>query len=186
MSEEIKIESFKDYVEFTRTTAVYPKEKELEYLIFGLADELGELKDKVKYVKHTTEDIVDELSDVCWYVGRLVDNRELTDEIDSIKNFSIDRIVERADYFRSDQLEMVDDAYKFLSELTGNLKKFIRDGNESKLEKADQNIKEIVYFLMLSSTVLGGYNLKNVLEINVAKLSDRKDRGVLKGDGDKR
>jgi len=31
------------YREWTRTTAVYPKEKEEEYLMIGLANEVGEV-----------------------------------------------------------------------------------------------------------------------------------------------
>ena len=39
---------FETYKEWTRTTAVYPKEKEEEYLMIGLANEVGEVLGKYK------------------------------------------------------------------------------------------------------------------------------------------
>ena len=69
------------YREWTRTTAEYPDEREEEYLLFGLANEVGELLGKHKkeirgdYVNFT--DKLDELGDVCWYLVRLFDHYEL-------------------------------------------------------------------------------------------------------------
>ena len=71
------------YTEFTRTTAVYPKERELEYLALGLTSEAGEVAGKVKKVIRDNGGIVsevhkgqliDELSDVAWYLTRLCDH----------------------------------------------------------------------------------------------------------------
>ena len=70
------------YRESTRTTAEYPKERELEYLLMGLANEVGELLGKHKkeirgdYVNFT--DKLDELGDVCWYLARLFDHYGLS------------------------------------------------------------------------------------------------------------
>ena len=66
------------YREWTRTTAEYPEERELEYLLMGLANEVGELLGKHKkeirgdYVNFT--DKLDELGDICWYLARLFDH----------------------------------------------------------------------------------------------------------------
>lgn len=71
------------YLEFTRTTAIYPKERELEYLALGLASEAGEVAGKVKKVirdksgvvsEETRKAIIDEASDVAWYLARLCDH----------------------------------------------------------------------------------------------------------------
>ena len=176
----MQINSFKDYVEFTRTTAVYPKDKELEYLFFGLIDEIGELRGKLLYNDHSVGSVIDELSDVCWYTGRLVDNLGLINELDGIDIYDTTNIPSR------DKLDMIDELYHMTSIMAGGLKKFIRDGNESKMMLVERTLIEFIHWLRHTSTILGGYNLKNVLEINVRKLSDRKDRGVLKGDGDSR
>lgn len=70
-----------EYTEFTRTTAIYPKSRELEYLILGLASESGEVAGKLKKVIRDQKElntsikgaIIDELSDVMWYLTRLAD-----------------------------------------------------------------------------------------------------------------
>ena len=46
---------FETYKEWTRTTAVYPKEKEEEYLMIGLANEVGEVLGKYKKQVRETE-----------------------------------------------------------------------------------------------------------------------------------
>ena len=64
------------YTEFTRDTAQYPKDVEMEYLMIGLANEVGEVLGK--YKKHLRGDtmvvqdfrdaLIDELGDVMWYI----------------------------------------------------------------------------------------------------------------------
>lgn len=75
------------YLEFTRTTAIYPKERELEYLALGLASEAGEVCGKLKKVIRdnggvltpaTKLTLTDETSDVAWYLTRLCDALGLT------------------------------------------------------------------------------------------------------------
>ena len=70
------------YLEFTRSTAIYPKDRELEYLTLGLTSEAGEVAGKVKKVIRDNngvvtpigkQQLVDELGDVCWYLTRLCD-----------------------------------------------------------------------------------------------------------------
>ena len=70
-----------EYLAFTRTTAIYPKERELEYLVLGLTSESGEVAGKVKKIIRDNKEltpnlkgaIIDELSDVGWYLTRLAD-----------------------------------------------------------------------------------------------------------------
>ncbi len=69
------------YTEFTRDTAQYPKEVEMEYLMIGLANEVGEVLGK--YKKHIRGDVmvmsdfrdalIAELGDVMWYFARICD-----------------------------------------------------------------------------------------------------------------
>lgn len=70
------------YQEFTRTTAIYPKEEALWYTTLGLVGEAGEIANKVKKVirdkggqpnLEDKKEIAKELGDVMWYVARLAD-----------------------------------------------------------------------------------------------------------------
>ena len=75
------------YREWTRTTAEYPKDREEEYLMVGLANEVGELLGKYKknirgdkyYTGETfKEAVVSELGDVLWYFTRLCDTLDIS------------------------------------------------------------------------------------------------------------
>ena len=64
-----------DYQEFTRTTAIYPKEHALDYLSLGLASEAGEVAGK--YAKWIRDGVLDEeglqkeMGDVFWQLAGL-------------------------------------------------------------------------------------------------------------------
>lgn len=66
-----------DYTAFTRTTAIYPKDKALEYLGLGLVSEAGEvagkLKKRIRDGKMDVDALVAEIGDVYWYLSRLCD-----------------------------------------------------------------------------------------------------------------
>ena len=71
----------KPYTIFTRETAVYPKEREEEYLLMGLANEVGELlgkhKKEIRGDGRNFSGKLDELGDVMWYVYRLCDHYDV-------------------------------------------------------------------------------------------------------------
>ena len=85
------------YQDWTKTTAVYPEEKAEEYLMLGLASEVGELLGKFKkeirgdgFTEHTdmvTGSKLDELGDVCLYIARLMDHYDLTHQEVLHRNF---------------------------------------------------------------------------------------------------
>lgn len=71
-----------EYQDFCRTTAIYPKEVEREYLTLGLCSEAGEVAGKFKKLIRDTDgtidamvavDIAKELGDNLWYIARLSD-----------------------------------------------------------------------------------------------------------------
>lgn len=74
-------------------------------------------------------------------------------------------------------------------EVQGKIKKILRDTNGS---WSDEQAKEIAkelgdalwYIAMVSKEL--GYDLEDIASMNLNKLDDRKDRGVLKGNGDNR
>ena len=65
------------YMNFTRKTAKYPKRREKEYLMIGLMNEAGEVggafKKEIRDRVDNTDLILDEMSDVLWYLTRLCD-----------------------------------------------------------------------------------------------------------------
>ena len=65
------------YMNFTRKTAKYPKRREKEYLMIGLMKEAGEVggafKKEIRDRVDNTDLILDEMSDVLWYLTRLCD-----------------------------------------------------------------------------------------------------------------
>ena len=69
------------YREWTRTTAEYPKDREEEYLMIGLANEVGELlgkyKKQIRGDGDKYKEIRAELGDVLWYLARMFDHYEL-------------------------------------------------------------------------------------------------------------
>ena len=74
------------YREFTRDTAQYPKDVEMEYLMIGLANEVGEVLGK--YKKHLRGDtmvledlrtkLISEMGDVLWYMTRICDTLDVS------------------------------------------------------------------------------------------------------------
>ncbi len=70
------------YREWTRTTAQYPKDKEEEYLLIGLANEVGEVlgkyKKQVRGDGSKYKEIRAELGDVMWYLARIFDMYDMS------------------------------------------------------------------------------------------------------------
>lgn len=184
---------FEHYMRKTRETAVYPKNYERDYVIHGLTDELGELletvkenspggKETVSYPvtgqKHT-EDICKEMGDCTWYLARLCDHF----------GFSFDRLNititsdERRTYSRGE--ELVQESLLQAARINGYQKKSVRD-NADKQKAIKQAAQGVFSNLQKAAHHLGLYNLDVVLERNLNKLFDRKDRGKLHGDGDDR
>jgi NTP pyrophosphatase (non-canonical NTP hydrolase) len=97
MKDEVRLMDWETYREWTRTTVAYPKEKEEEYLMVGLANEVGELlgkyKKEIRGDGEKFQDKIDELGDVCWYIARLMDHYGLSHQEVLHRNFS--KLVDR-------------------------------------------------------------------------------------------
>lgn len=79
--------NFHSYIRRTRTTAIYPAGKALDYLVLGLCSEAGEVAgvhkkyirgDKTHY--EYKKQLIKELGDVLWYWCRIVDELHLEPE----------------------------------------------------------------------------------------------------------
>lgn len=69
-------------------------------------------------------------------------------------------------------------------EYSEKIKKLIRDG---KLDKplSVKELGDVLWYLTASANELG-YSLADVAEVNIVKLADRAERGVIQGNGDVR
>jgi NTP pyrophosphatase (non-canonical NTP hydrolase) len=88
----------KEYQEFTRTTAIYPKDKALEYLTLGLCSESGEVCAALKRQIRGDEidlkkQVLAELGDVVWYITRLAD--ELDTDLEKIMDANEAKLKDR-------------------------------------------------------------------------------------------
>lgn len=74
-------------------------------------------------------------------------------------------------------------------EVAGKIKKVFRDKggqiNEETREALQAELGDVLWYLAQICTELG-LSLEEVAEANIAKLYDRLDRGVIRGDGDNR
>jgi NTP pyrophosphatase (non-canonical NTP hydrolase) len=73
-------------------------------------------------------------------------------------------------------------------EYAGKVKKMIRGDyilNPESREKLASELGDVLWYLAACADTLG-YSLELVAENNLAKLADRKARGVISGDGDNR
>lgn len=90
---------FSHYQRQTEETAIYPENRDLEYLALGLNGEAGEVAEKVKKHirdgKELDEDFAKELGDVLWYLARLVD--ELDADLDEVAEQNLDKLLDRKD-----------------------------------------------------------------------------------------
>lgn len=170
---------FGTYIEKTRETAVYPENYERDYVIHGLVDELGELKETVESGSldgHHVERVCSEMGDVMWYLARLTDHFGFDLEANDILREPMDHEVGRG---------LIDDALVYAARINGHQKKSVRDDADRRAQI--QNTANAI-FVKLSEAAhhLGLYDIEVVMERNIIKLFDRKERDVLHGDGDDR
>ena len=200
------------YAEFTHSTAKYPSvvpaavNAKFLYVVIGLANEVGELAELFdqeavndgdrmeRYVKAWKE-----LGDVQWYAARI------TVEMPELKSFAemvYDAIYELKNgpkrELRLSGYDLQSALCAYSGRVLGVVKKMMRDGDSWSAEKRVEKMAELQEFLTKVVAVSvefaektgplvgcpGGY--VRLLRCNSDKLADRKDRGVLHGDGDTR
>jgi|TARA_B110000285_G_scaffold80078_1_gene92440 NTP pyrophosphatase (non-canonical NTP hydrolase) len=84
------------YQQTAKETAIYPKERAIEYLTLGLTGEAGEVANKVKKVIRdgsSPDDIIHELGDVLWYLAMLA--TELGYSLDTIADKNLWKLANR-------------------------------------------------------------------------------------------
>ncbi len=70
-------------------------------------------------------------------------------------------------------------------EVSEKIKKLFRDKNKFSDDEVLKELGDVLFYTVALSNIFNG-NLRKIMEINMAKLDDREQRGVLKGSGDNR
>ena len=96
------ITEFSEYQRATNETAVYPKDKGIEYCIIGLIGEAGELANKYAKVIRDDGGVVSaekgkelfvELGDILWFASELATN--LNAELSDVADYNIVKLLDR-------------------------------------------------------------------------------------------
>lgn len=161
-----------EYQKRTKETAIYPEEKAIEYLAFGLNDEWVEAVEKVEEGADK-EAILDELGDCWWYLARLSD--ELGMELSSLLG-TLDAELDP---------DIGGIITSCIGKMQGRVKKYIRGD----YEVSELSGKVLEYMEAIGSgfeLMLGDYPVEAILQRNHDKLMLRKEKGTIRGDGDNR
>lgn len=168
--------NFKDYQDEAAQYAVYPKDRELEYLALGLVGELGEFRlasdmwndAHSDYAADPRTRVLDELGDVWWYLSMLA------------RHFGIDGIDD------IDEEQVLSHVTNYALLICGCAKRIIREGVLS----YNDGVRIQSYLRSLMSQLLSYTsdfdNASNVWRRNLGKLADRQQRNVINGEGDHR
>jgi len=70
-------------------------------------------------------------------------------------------------------------------EVSEKIKKLFRDKNKFSDEEVLKELGDVLFYTIALANIFNG-NLKKIMEMNMDKLDDRQQRGVLKGSGDNR
>lgn len=172
------------------TSAVYPLDRSVEYTVLGLVSEVGEMAEAYAMGKgslwgfdaSTTKLAVSEGADATWYAAALADALDWRLE-DVATGYD-----ERVEYIRSRGLVLVE-LMRLAGNMAGYVKKAIRDNDGFLSPEATAKLhKDLWRFLWTLDNwfQLFGTSRHVAMVNNLNKLSDRKARGVLAGNGNNR
>ena len=94
--------TFQNYQERAAETAIYPKEKGLEYTVLGLVSEAGEVAGKVKKIirdnngiisDENKKELLKEIGDCIWYIAAIC--TELDGELQLVAQQNLAKLAER-------------------------------------------------------------------------------------------
>lgn len=154
------------------TLAAYPSKYEIAYTALGIIDEIGELLRTD--VEADNDTILSEMGDVCWYCAAL----------------SYDLGLTLSSCYDNAKIQMISDMQALFengTRLCGRVKKILRGDKDrdGKLKEVQGYIGDILRRIEVLA-IQRESSLEGVCQKNLDKLFDRKDRGVLKGDGNDR
>lgn len=172
----------REYQIKSRDTAVYPNVGDnFHYPLLGLINEFGEFCGKLKKVYRDKDGVFTdedwehlrlELSDVYWYLAQLATEWQ----IELHESFSVMIVL--------DIDNVVFSAASNIGKIAMSRPAVMFDGQFDPVSASYQlhslagNLKAIAFLL--------GSSASDIMDMNIAKLQSRKERGVLKGSGDDR
>lgn len=160
-----------EYVTASAATAIYPASFALAYPALGLAGEAAEVCDAVG--SGFADDVLAELGDVCWYLAAVCR----------------DAGIDPAELAGRDSDGGTATLVRAAGIVAEQVKKTVRGGD--RLPPAERRARIVDALATVYATVDRiardrGSDAERVMAANLAKLTDRADRGVLHGDGDRR
>lgn len=173
----------KEYQEFTATTAIYPKDRALEYLVPALCSETLELVEVLTDLEYAESrenesNVLKESGDIIWDISELC------------TLFKIDlseMCLEAQKRMRKDNFIRVNDLTSSTEAILGRYSKSIRDSwGEDKTKGRLIDCSIDILTITIETLLQYGYTLKDAINANIEKLSSRKERDVIKGSGDNR
>lgn len=182
----------KDYAEKCRTFVTSKNADAMaKYFQFGFIEEVGELSGKfAKFIRKNDTAVLDipreerkefakEIGDVCWFA--VMNCKELQENSEMSKKIAaeLDKTILNYFYifkFYPCYIQVMQQQISSLSSIGGRLYFY----NTPTIP-----IKEVLIALTIIAAPLG-YPLDEVMQMNIDKLTDRKKRGVIIGDGDNR
>lgn len=194
----MNLSTFDDYEKFTDDMAIYPDaKKDLWYPTLGLNGEAGEVAEKIKKILRKDYELTDkikvdivlELGDVLYYATRIsmalnIKLKELFVDYITFEDFE-EHVNKIGISDKEGLVHFVLRINKFAGLIgdkvdsnNGNL-----DGMEKVLVKCF--LRNILYYITKSANALN-LKLTDVVNLNVSKLSHRKDTDKVKGSGDHR
>lgn len=154
--------TFDEYQQAASLTAIYPKDREREYLSLGLISEVGELAGKLKKEIRDevdlTKAILDECGDIAWYGSQFIRSNGWSYQFGEIES----------------QTKQFTDI-GLVVEMAGCA---VDAWSPYQLTK--------MFYVLESVCVRRGTTLHAVCEHNIAKLQSRQQRNALGGSGDDR
>lgn len=149
------------------------------YFTVGLVEEVAELVEEMyRFSKGHVDDnsqVVSEVGDVCWYLYALCNSLE---DISPVPNTSSSR----PDYYQG--TEFPGPLLSACGKLCGSIKKWSRGDQSWDIFKPriQKGVSDLLQLVVMVSSV----SLEVAMEKNIEKIKGRRERGVVKGDGNLR
>ena len=162
------------------------------YPALGLADEFGELVEKIHL---NPQQVAKEMGDVLWYVANLAHDLDLNlSDIVSLLGAPSKRFVDFQQWTdKNRQGFIVPEPCDFLTikigVVCGLVKKLYRDDDSLLTNERRDKLAITLAWILAGVSVLStryGFLLSDMAEQNIHKLASRQERGTLHGDGDER
>ena len=203
------VTTFSEYQNESKKTAMYSRENGIGimYIALGLAGEHGEIIEKIKQFIESKGEVFDnfkleltkEIGDLMWYISQLCTETrlELSKVASQIFKHEIDMLEEYDNQIKNIQPQYTNmklediciDTTIAVCKLVEKIKKIIRNKNgnldvedidviNKNLGTVFSNIRELIVLFSLS--------IKDILNLNIEKITSRLNRGVIKSEGDNR